>query len=81
MMGVKQILGYICLAGAAVSFFYMYLMPRFNRDIEEATKLITDPGKRNPAKTRREDQLIRIEERTGLMIPLQLILIGSVLLT
>ena len=70
-MGVKEILGYICLAGAVISFVFMYLMPRFNRD----------SGKGNPARDKREDRLIRIEERTGLMIPLQLILIGSVLLT
>lgn len=69
MATVKEILAYICFAGAVISFVYMYLMPRFNRD----------SGKRNPA-ARREDRLIRIEERTGLMIPLQLILIGAVLL-
>jgi len=68
-MGVKQILGYICLAGAVISFFYTYLIPRLKRE-----------GKTNP-RARREDRLIRIEERTGLMIPLQLILIGAVLLT
>ncbi|GAH64492.1 unnamed protein product [marine sediment metagenome] len=67
---VKEILGYICLAGTIVSFVAMYLMPRFNR------------GKRpNPAKAKGEERLIRIEERTGLMIPLQLALIGAVLLT
>jgi len=70
-MSVRQILGYICLAGAVISFVYMYLIPRFNRD----------SAKRNPARARREDRLIRIEERTSLMIPLQLILIGAVLLT
>ena len=69
-MGVKEILAYICFAGAIVSFVAMYLIPRFNR------------GKRpNPARAKGEERLIRIEERTGLMIPLQLILIGSVLLT
>ena len=65
-MGVKEILGYICLAGAAVSFITMWLIPR---------------GKRNPGRAKGEERLIRIEERTGLMIPLQLILIGAVLLT
>jgi len=67
---VKEILGYICFMAAAVSFALMYLIPRFNR------------GKRpNPARAKGEERLIRIEERTGLMIPLQLILIGAVLLT
>ena len=69
-MGVKEILGYICLAGALVSFLTMYLIPSVNRR--------KGSGK-NPA--RGEERLIRIEERTGLMIPLQLILIGAVLLT
>ena len=69
-MAVKQILSYLCFAGAVVSFVFLYLVPRFKR-----------PGKRNPGRDRGEDRLIRIEERTGLMIPLQLILIGSVLLT
>jgi len=69
-MSVKEILGYICLGGAFISFVTMYLIPRFNR------------GKRpNPARAKGEERLIRIEERTGLMIPLQLILIGAVLLT
>ena len=63
---VKEILGYICLAGAVISFVIMYLLPR---------------GKRNPMRAKGEERLIRIEERTGLMIPLQLILIGAVLLT
>ena len=66
---VKQILGYICLAGAVVAFVIMYLMPRFNRS--------KGP---NPARARGEERLIRIEERTSVMIPLQLILIGAVLL-
>ncbi len=70
-MGVKEVLGYICLAGAVISFVFMYLMTRFNRD----------SAKGNPARARREDRLIRTEERTSLVIPLQLILIGSVLLT
>jgi len=65
-MGVKEILAYICFAGAAVSFVTMYVLPR---------------GKRNPTRAKGEERLIRIEERTGLMIPLQLILIGAVLLT
>ncbi|GAI59376.1 unnamed protein product [marine sediment metagenome] len=65
-MGVKEILGYICLAVAVISFVAMYLLPR---------------GKRNPTRAKGEERLIRIEERTGLMIPLQLILIGAVLLT
>ena len=69
-MGVKDILGYICLAGAAASFVTMYLVPRFNRR--------KGP---NPARAKGEERLIRTEERTGLMIPLQLILIGAVLLT
>lgn len=30
-MGVREILGYICLAGAVVSFITMYLIPRINR--------------------------------------------------
>ena len=68
-MGVKEILGYICLAGAIVSFATMYLVPRFNRK------------RPNPTRAKGEERLIRIEERTGLMIPLQLILIGAVLLT
>ena len=67
---VKQILGYICLAGAVISFVLLYLMPRFKGQ----------SGKRNP-RAEGEERLIRIEERTGLMIPLQLILIGAVLLT
>ena len=66
---VKQILAYICFAGAIVSFAAMYLVPRFNRK------------RPNPARAKGEERLIRIEERTSLMIPLQLILIGSVLLT
>ena len=65
-MSVKEILGYICLAVAVISFVTMYLLPR---------------GKRNPGRAKGEERLIRIEERTGLMIPLQLILIGAVLLT
>jgi len=65
-MSVKEILGYICLAVAVISFVTMYLLPR---------------GKRNPTRAKGEERLIRIEERTGLMIPLQLILIGAVLLT
>ena len=67
---VKEILGYICLAGAIVSFVTMYLMPRFNRS-----------KRPNPSRPKGEERLIRIEERTSLMIPLQLILIGAVLLT
>ena len=67
---VKEILGYICLAGAVISFVTMYLTPRFNRR-----------KRPNPARAKGEERLIRIEERTGLMIPLQLILIGAVLLT
>ncbi len=67
---VKEILGYICLAGAVISFVTMYLLPRFNRR-----------KRPNPATAKGEERLIRIEERTGLMIPLQLILIGAVLLT
>jgi len=66
---MKEILGYICLAGAVISFVIMYLIPRFNRK------------RPNPAKAKGEERLIRIEERTSLMIPLQLILIGAVLLT
>lgn len=62
---VKEILAYICFAGAAVSFVTMCLLPR---------------GKGNPGRAKGEERLIRIEERTGLMIPLQLILIGAVLL-
>jgi len=62
---VKEILAYICFAGAAVSFVTMCLLPR---------------GKGNPTRPKREERLTRIEERTGLMIPLQLILIGAVLL-
>ena len=62
---VKEILAYICFAGAAVSFVTMCLLPR---------------RKGNP-RAKGEERLIRIEERTGLMIPLQLILIGAVLLT
>ncbi|MBA7578497.1 hypothetical protein ES708_20362 [subsurface metagenome] len=65
-MSVKEILGYICLAVAVISFVTMYLLPR---------------GKRNPTRAKGDERLIRIEERTGLMIPLQLILIGAVLLT
>jgi len=65
-MSVKEILGYICLAVAVISFVTMYLLPR---------------GKRNPTRAKGDARLIRIEERTGLMIPLQLILIGAVLLT
>ncbi|GAI83692.1 unnamed protein product, partial [marine sediment metagenome] len=61
-MGIKEILGYICLAVAVISFVTMYLLPR---------------GKRNPTRAKGEERLIRIEERTGLMIPLQLILIGA----
>ncbi len=67
---VKEILGYICLAGGVISFVAMYLVPRFNH-----RKGL------NPARAKGEERLIRIEERTGLMIPLQLILIGAVLLT
>ena len=67
-MSVKEILGYICLAAAAGLFVTMYFMPRINR-------------RKNPGKTKGEERLIRIEERTSLMIPLQLILIGAVLLT
>ena len=65
-MSAKEILAYICFAGAVISFVAMYLLPR---------------GKRNPGRAKGEERLIRIEERTGLMIPLQLILIGAVLLT
>ena len=65
-MSVKEILAYICFAVAVISFATMYLLPR---------------GKRNPGRAKGEERLIRIEERTGLMIPLQLILIGAVLLT
>lgn len=65
-MSIKEILGYICLAVAVISFVTMYLLPR---------------GKRNPGRAKGEERLVRIEERTGLMIPLQLILIGAVLLT
>ena len=72
-MGVKQILGYLCLGGAVIAFAAMYLVP--------AIKRRKSPGKRNPASAKGEERLIRIEERTGLMIPLQLILIGAVLLT
>ena len=67
-MSVKEILGYICLGGAVISFVTMYLIPRLNRKV-------------NPARAKGEERLIRIEERTSLMIPLQLILIGAVLLT
>ena len=67
-MSVKEILGYICLGGGVISFVTMYLIPRLNRKV-------------NPARAKGEERLIRIEERTSLMIPLQLILIGAVLLT
>jgi len=63
---VKEILGYICLAGAVISFIGMSVLPR---------------RKRNPTSAKGEERLIRIEERIGFMIPLQLILIGAVLLT
>jgi len=66
---VREILAYICFAGAVVSFVAMYLLPRFNR------------GKSNPSKAKGEERMIRIEERTSLMIPLQLILIGAVLVS
>ncbi len=72
---VKEILGYICLGGAVISFVSMYLIPRLNRQKNSTSRKI------NPARAKGEERLIRIEERTGLMIPLQLILIGSVLLT
>ena len=71
---VKEILGYICLGGAVISFVAMYLIPRLNRQKSTSRKI-------NPARAKGEERLIRIEERTGLMIPLQLILIGAVLLT
>jgi len=70
-MGVKEILGYICLGGAVITFAIMYL----------GSKRRGSRGKRNPTRAKGEERLIRIEERTGLMIPLQLILIGAVLLT
>ena len=70
-MGAKEILGYICLVGAAVSFVIVYLIPAINRRKSHWGK--------GPAKG--GERLIRVEERTGLMIPLQLILIGAVLLT
>ncbi|MBA7481028.1 hypothetical protein ES707_16496 [subsurface metagenome] len=63
---VREILAYICFAGAAVSLLTMFLLP---------WKKKSDEGYKG------EERLIRIEERTGLMIPLQLILIGAVLLT
>ncbi|MBA7705839.1 hypothetical protein ES703_114679 [subsurface metagenome] len=34
-MGVKEILGYICFAGAAISFVYMYLIPMIRRYSEK----------------------------------------------
>jgi Na+/H+ antiporter NhaC len=61
---VREILAYICFAGAAVSFVAMF--PR---------------RKGNPTRAKGEERLTRIEERTGLMIPLQLILIGVVLVS
>ena len=67
---VKELLAYGCFAGAVVSFVIMYLTPRFNRR-----------KRPNPPRAKGEERLIRIEERTSLMIPLQLILIGAVLLT
>jgi len=70
---VKEILAYICFAGAAVSFVIMCLLPRAKGNPGRA--------KGNPGRAKGEERLIRIEERTGLMIPLQLILIGAVLLT
>ena len=74
VVGVKEILGYICLGGAVITFALMYPIP--------AIKRRKSPGKRNLASSKGEECLIRIEERTGLVIPLQLILIiGSVLLT
>jgi len=72
-MVIKEILGYICLAGAVVCFVTMYLIPVLNRRKSR--------GRRNPARSKGEERLIRIEERTALMIPLQLMLIGAVLLT
>jgi len=72
-MSAKEILAYICFAGAVISFVAMYLVPRLNRHKSPISRKI-NPGKG-------EERLIRIEERTGLMIPLQLILIGAVLLT
>jgi len=66
-MGVKEILGYICLAGGVVLFVVMYLTPRLKLKRKNLGA--------------KKDRLIRIEERTGLMIPFWLILIGAVLLT
>jgi hypothetical protein len=42
-MGVKEILGYICLAGAVISFVTMYVLPH---------------GKRNPTRAKGEERLI-----------------------
>jgi len=54
-MGLKEILGYICLAGAVVSFVTMYLIPAVNR------------RKSSGKEAKGEERLIRIEERTGLI--------------
>jgi len=70
---MKEILGYICLGRAVIAFAIMYLVPAIKRRKSQ--------GKGNPGRAKGEERLIRIEERTSLMIPLQLILIGSVLLT
>ena len=56
-MGVKEILGYICLAGGVILLVAIYLIPRLNRH------------KRSGKGNKREERLIRIEERTGVMIP------------
>jgi len=40
VMGIQEILGYICLAGAAVSFVTMYLIPKIRRQ-REASQVVT----------------------------------------
>ena len=78
-MGVKEILGYICFAGAVTSFVTMYLRPVVRRRKAPRNQSFA------LGRSGQEQSLIRIEEAsvksTGLMIPLQLILMGLVLLT
>jgi len=70
-MDVKQILGSLCLAVAMALFVLMYLVPHHKRGSK----------RQNPRASEEKERLIRIEERTGLITPLQLALIGAVLLT
>lgn len=75
-MTAKEMIGCICFALAIASFVLMYLMPIIRR------KKTTSRSRHYGLGTyQQEKSLARTVELTGLMISLQLAIIGTVLIT